>query len=109
MKMFMEINPRLFDECSHEYNERQNSAEHRERERQSRWEKLAAQARDRKNGIPAPAPAPSAASAEISVHLDDVDALTQDSQKRLNALKLDESSSSKDRRGVPTTVSSIDL
>ena len=36
MKMFMEINPQLFDECSHEYNERMNSAEEREKARLSR-------------------------------------------------------------------------
>ncbi|KAI9933112.1 hypothetical protein ASPWEDRAFT_174274 [Aspergillus wentii DTO 134E9] len=95
MKMFMEINPQLFDECSHEYNERQNSAEEREQARQDRWTKLAEQAKDRRNGVPAPAPP----AADVS---DDVDALTQDNQNRLNALKLeDESRSPKER--LPTS------
>ena len=27
MKLFMEINPQLFDDCSHDYTEHQNNAE----------------------------------------------------------------------------------
>jgi hypothetical protein len=93
MKMFMEINPQLFDECSHEYNERQNSAEERERARKDRWEKLAVQAKERQNGVPPPPPP-----ADLSVYVDEVDSITQDSQKRLHALKLDDSGSAKERR-----------
>ncbi|KAL4867063.1 hypothetical protein BDV12DRAFT_198543 [Aspergillus spectabilis] len=94
MKMFMEINPQLFDECSHEYNERQNSADLREKARQSRWEKVAERAVQRQNGVPDGLGAPLArqsSTAEIPLQLDDIDALTQDSQKRLHSLKLDES------------------
>ncbi|GMF73853.1 unnamed protein product [Aspergillus oryzae] len=93
MKMFMEINPQLFDECSHEYNERQNSAEQRERARKERWEKLAEQAKDRQNGVPAPPPP-----ADIPVYVDEVDTITEDSQNRLQSLKLDDSGSVKERR-----------
>lgn len=93
MKMFMEINPQLFDECSHEYNERQNSAEERERSRKERWEKLAAQAKDRQNGVPPPPPP-----ADIPVYVDEVDTITEDSQNRLQSLKLDDSGSVKERR-----------
>lgn len=100
MKMFMEINPQLFDECSHEYNERQNTAEQREQARKDRWEKLAEQAKERKNGVPPP-PAPAV---DVPLQIDEVDSITQDSQKRLHALKLDETGSSKERRG--STVSS---
>ncbi|KAH8432033.1 serine/threonine-protein phosphatase 2A 56 kDa regulatory subunit delta isoform [Aspergillus melleus] len=95
MKMFMEINPQLFDECSHDYNERQNSAEQRERARQSRWEKVAERAKDRQNGI---APPPS--SVEVSAQVDEVESLTNDSQKRLHALKLDETGTPIERRAT---------
>ena len=40
MKLFMEVNPQLFDDCSHDYAESQNNAGERERSRQNRWEKL---------------------------------------------------------------------
>ncbi|KAE8154219.1 phosphatase 2A regulatory B subunit-domain-containing protein [Aspergillus avenaceus] len=99
MKMFMEINPQLFDECSHEYNERQNSAEQRERSRKEKWEKLAARAKDRQNGVPAPSPP-----ADLPVYVDEVDSIANDSQKRLHALRLDDSGPGKERRG--STVSS---
>ncbi|KAL2821854.1 protein phosphatase 2A regulatory B subunit [Aspergillus cavernicola] len=95
MKMFMEINPQLFDECSHEYNERQNGAELREKSRQSRWEKVAERAEEMQNGVIHPR---QSSSAEIPLQLDDIDAITQDSQNRLHSLKLDEPSLTKDRR-----------
>lgn len=99
MKLFMEINPQLFDDCSHEYNEQQNSAEQREKARQHRWEQLAEQAKLRKQGLlPSPAKA-SAPAADTTPHADDIDPITHDSQKRLNALKLqDESSPGKERK-----------
>lgn len=95
MKMFMEINPQLFDECSHEYNERQNSADLREQARQNRWERIAEQAVQRRNGAPLPA---NSSTAEIPLQLDDVDSLTQESQKRLHALKLEEPAPVKERK-----------
>ncbi|KAL2851079.1 phosphatase 2A regulatory B subunit-domain-containing protein [Aspergillus pseudoustus] len=95
MKMFMEINPQLFDECSHEYNERQNSAELREKARLSRWAKVTEKAAQRQNGVARPR---GSSSAEIPLQLDDIDAITQDSQNRLSSLKLDESSPA---RGAP--------
>ncbi|KAE8354212.1 transcription-associated protein [Aspergillus coremiiformis] len=105
MKMFMEINPQLFDECSHDYNERQNSAEQRERARKERWEKLAAQAKDRQNGVPPPPPP-----VDVPVFVDEVDSITQDSQLRLHALKLDDPGSGKERRRVsPTMERNIDI
>lgn len=100
--MFMEINPQLFDECSHDYNERQNSADQRERARQSRWDKVAERAKDRQNGI---APPPMSSSAEVPVQVDEVDSLTNDSQKRLHNLKLDESGAPPERRATGGSVS----
>ncbi|KAI9822660.1 MAG: Serine/threonine-protein phosphatase 2A 56 kDa regulatory subunit delta isoform [Pycnora praestabilis] len=103
MKLFMEINPQLFDDCSHDYTEMQNSAEQRQQARQSKWDKLAQQAKQKQNGkIPAViAPSTSSLGSKINspMRLDDIDPLTQDSQKRLDALKLqDESYPGRDRR-----------
>ena len=84
MKLFMEINPQLFDDCSHDYNELQNSADKREEARKAKWDKLDEQASKMKNGMGALPPRPKL----------DNDA-TQDSQQRLDALKLhDETGSS---------------
>jgi len=89
MKLFMEINPQLFDECSHDYNELQNSAPQREKARQAKWDKLAETAKKMKTGAAAP---PKAASIEEESETD----TAQDNQERLDALKLhDESASTK--------------
>jgi serine/threonine-protein phosphatase 2A regulatory subunit B' len=93
MKLFMEINPQLFDECSHDYNELQNTAGQREKAREAKWAKLTEQADRMKKGLAKPPTAPSIK------EVDESDA-AQDNQERLNALKLDESSASK-----PTSVS----
>lgn len=91
MKLFMEINPTLFDDCSHEYTELQNSAESREQTRQAKWEKLAAQAQQNRTSKP---PVPPKY---------DLDPITQDSQKRLDALKLDEAHAAKDSAEKPSS------
>lgn len=86
MKLFMEINPRLFDDCSAEYTEHQNNASNREQSRQDKWKKLQEQADRRRNSTPSKS---------------ETDNLTQDSQKRLDALKLqDEASASKEASSV---------
>jgi serine/threonine-protein phosphatase 2A regulatory subunit B' len=82
MKLFMEINPQLFDDCSHDYNEHQNSADQREEARKAKWDKLNEQAAKMKSGLGQPPPRPKA----------DADA-TQDSQARLETLKLNDESS----------------
>jgi len=84
MKLFMEINPQLFDDCSHDYNELQASAESRERARKSKWDKLVEQANSVKSGPGAP----TAATGRGTSVKNEPDSLTQDSQKRLDALKL---------------------
>jgi Protein phosphatase 2A regulatory B subunit (B56 family) len=81
MKLFMEINPQLFDDCSHDYTELQNSAEKREQSRQSKWDRLAEQANKMKGGLDAPVVKTAHAKQET-------DSMTQDSQQRLDALKL---------------------
>ena len=82
MKLFMEINPQLFDDCSHDYTELQNSAETREQARKNKWDRLSEQANRMKSGLGAPASANAPSSKFES------DTMTQDSQKRLDALKL---------------------
>jgi serine/threonine-protein phosphatase 2A regulatory subunit B' len=97
MKLFMEINPQLFDDCSHEYTEMQNSAEQRKQTRQSKWDKIAEQAKRRASTADNPSSGTNGRATNATDS--DMDPITQDSQKRLNALKLqDESNVSKDRR-----------
>jgi serine/threonine-protein phosphatase 2A regulatory subunit B' len=50
MKLFMEINPQLFDDCSHEYTEQQNSASAREAMRERKWAVITEQASRRRSG-----------------------------------------------------------
>lgn len=52
MKLFMEVNPQLFDECSHEYTETQNNADQRLQARQAKWDRLADLAQKMKSGLP---------------------------------------------------------
>lgn len=80
MKLFMEINPQLFDDCSHDYNELQNNADQRENTRKAKWDRLQQQADKMKAGLNG------AGGLKIKP---DTDA-TQDSQQRLDALKLND-------------------
>lgn len=50
MKLFMEVDPQLFDDCSHEYTESQNNADQRSLKRQHKWDQIAQQAKARQNG-----------------------------------------------------------
>jgi len=93
MKLFMEVNPQLFDDCSHDYAESQNNASQREQSRQDRWDKLAKLAEDRQNGK-LPKPAPSTAAATSPMRVDDSDPL---SQGRLENLRLQDDAT-RDRR-----------
>jgi serine/threonine-protein phosphatase 2A regulatory subunit B' len=88
MKLFMEVNPQLFDDCSHDYAEAQNQAGERQQTRQSRWDELARIAEARKNGtLEAKAPA-HGSKVTSPLRADDGDPLSQDSQRRLEALRL---------------------
>ena len=93
MKLFMEINPQLFDDCSHDYTELQNSAESREKARQNKWDRLAQQANKMKAGL--------AASGRPNAKFE-TDTMTQDSQQRLDALKLHDEAAAANK---PSTVS----
>src|SRR5690349_8964941 len=90
MKLFMEINPQLFDDCSHEYTEQQNTASAREALRERKWAAITEQANRRKsvNGSATASTAPATRAAPNPLpRLEEVDG-TEDNQKRLDSLKL---------------------
>ena len=89
MKLFMEINPQLFDDCSHDYTEHQNNAEAREAARAHKWKQLEDQA-NMTNGVRSSVPisAPVRAKITTPLRIDEVDPMTEDNQKRLDSLKL---------------------
>ncbi|GAO16962.1 hypothetical protein UVI_02044470 [Ustilaginoidea virens] len=92
MKLFMEINPQLFDDCSHDYTEQQNSAAEREALRERKWAALAEKADQRRASAGAgDAPARPQAGRVLS-RVDEVDPATEDNQKRLDSLKLQDAS-----------------
>lgn len=78
MKLFMEINPQLFDDCSHDYNEHQNNADKREQARKDKWTKLQTQADKMKQGL-----------RPVPVGTSDA---TQDTAQGLDALKINDES-----------------
>lgn len=92
MKLFMEINPQLFDDCSHDYTEHQNNAEAREQARQAKWKALAEQAKRAKaNGAArsnSSITPPARTKISPPMRIDEVDSSTEDNQKRLDSLKL---------------------
>lgn len=53
MKLFMEVNPSLFDECSNQYREEEENKVQAQRERDARWDRLKMLADQRQNGQPA--------------------------------------------------------
>lgn len=89
MKLFMEINPQLFDDCSHDYTEHQNTAEAREQARENKWKALAEQAKAHKtNGsVRGGISSPSRTKA-TPARSDEMDPLAEENQKRLDSLKL---------------------
>lgn len=90
MKLFMEINPQLFDDCSHDYTEHQNNAEAREQARENKWKALTEQAnRSKANGNIRSTPLSSPrAKVSVPLRIEEVDPVTEENQKRLNSLKL---------------------
>ncbi|KAG6356665.1 hypothetical protein INS49_014539 [Diaporthe citri] len=78
MKLFMEINPQLFDDCSQEYTEQQNSAPAREKQRERKWAAIQDLANKQKaNG-----------SAALQDEQTEETDGTEDNQKRLDSLNL---------------------
>lgn len=53
MKLFMEVNPTLFDECSNQYRDEEDQSYKRQQARDARWarlKELAQERQDAKNG-----------------------------------------------------------
>ena len=102
MKLFMEINPQLFDDCSHNYTETQSNAEAREAHRQYKWEHISKLAKFNKqqNGGSDAVQSSNAQAISINTNrgvnvpsrIDEGEMLTRDSQKRLDALRLQDES-----------------
>ena len=92
MKLFMEINPQLFDDCSHDYTEHQNSAPEREATRMRKWDELKEKAERQRatNGV---SDGPTKTQVTSMPRLDEMDPATEDNQKRLDSLKLQDGSS----------------
>ncbi len=89
MKLFMEINPQLFDDCSHEYTEQQNTAAEREALRERKWAALGERAdQQRASNKNAATEVPPRAQASSLTRVDEVDPVSEDNQKRLDSLKL---------------------
>lgn len=89
MKLFMEINPQLFDDCSHEYTEQQNNAAAREAMRERKWAAIRDLAAQRKSN--------GSATNGAAGSIDEADSVTEDNQKRLDSLNLGEAER-RDRR-----------
>ena len=94
MKLFMEFNPQLFDECSHDYTEMQNTADQRQQARQNKWNIIAEQAKRAQANSKVPASrsgvvtSPKGLNVGSPMRVDQVDPMTHDSQQRLDALRL---------------------
>ncbi|KAL1589773.1 hypothetical protein WHR41_01551 [Cladosporium halotolerans] len=89
MKLFMEVNPQLFDDCSHEYTEQQNNLESEKATRKAKWDRLSALADSMKQNGHSAAPAvraPGAAATGGRSAARDQDG--DDSQQRMERLRL---------------------
>lgn len=103
MKLFMEINPQLFDDCSHEYNEIQEGAQSRQQKRDLKWKALEEAAKRAQTGGKGSAGSKSRlqASPKVSkigspMRIDEVDPMTQESQRRLDSLRLSDEAKLRD-------------
>ncbi|KAH0565407.1 Serine/threonine-protein phosphatase 2A 56 kDa regulatory subunit delta isoform [Trichoglossum hirsutum] len=104
MKLFMEINPQLFDDCSHEYNQIQEGAAQRQLDRDKTWRIIEEQAKRSRlvatkgSNSRTPASQPKLSKIGATMRVDEVDPITQDSQKRLDALKIQDEANARDYR-----------
>ena len=97
MKLFMEINPQLFDDCSHEYTEQQNNAASREAQRERKWAVITEQAQKRKSNGTATNGSSANPGKASGGSLPRLDEDTEDNQKRLDSLKLQDGDRSQRR------------
>lgn len=108
MKLFMEINPQLFDDCSHEYTEQQNTAASREQTRQRKWASLEEQAsrRNSLNGGSTPSDGPDRFHVKPMPRLEELDP-ADENQKRLDSLKLQDGDRNTRRPGAHERQNSV--
>lgn len=89
MKLFMEVNPQLFDECSHDYTETQNNAEAVKASRQAKWDRLTQLAESMKQNGHAPATSRAPGSySKSSVKAPAAIAEDEESRARMEQLRL---------------------
>jgi serine/threonine-protein phosphatase 2A regulatory subunit B' len=96
-----EVNPQLFDECSHEYTQQQGALQEKQAFRKQRWDRLEALAAARKAQPNHPAPL---AAAPPAVPRDEGDPL--ENQRRMEALRLQDDTH---RTTAPVGVLSLSL
>lgn len=97
MKLFMEVNPQLFDDCSHEYTEHENNKKAIEASRQAKWDHIAQLAEARKaarsgqqNGHHGATRPPGYAGAKTVTTSPGIQEEEEDSAGRLERLRLGE-------------------
>jgi serine/threonine-protein phosphatase 2A regulatory subunit B' len=111
MKLFMEVNPQLFDDCSHDYAEQQNQVREKQQARSSRWSKLEELAKDNGNTngrIPPPLATTTGQGTKVlstAARTEDVDPLSQE-RRNLEAMRLQDDVS-KDKRSKEAAPSSV--
>ena len=101
MKLFMEINPQLFDECSDHYRESEANAAQTLQNRKDKWSALADIARRKSNSDVSTLPLTDRAGRKfdptvVGGKISEEDPITQDSQKRLDALRLQDEAVGRD-------------
>lgn len=97
MKLFMEVNPQLFDDCSHDYAEQQNQVRERQQARSAKWSKLEELAKGLNGRIPPPLATTTGQGTKItSPRAEDGDPLSQE-RRNLEAMRLQDDVA-KDRR-----------
>ncbi len=101
MKLFMEINPQLFDECSDHYRENEAAAAQTLQNRLEKWHQVKILADQHRPGrVPENPPLTDRRGNKVNLPVRiDEDSMTQDSQQRLDALRLqDETAGGRDGR-----------
>ena len=93
MKLFMEINPTLFDECSADYAALQKTADQRQAVRKQKWDRIEELAQRNSQQFPN---GTNSTKVVPPPKIDEIDPAAQDNQERLDALKLQDDGVSKD-------------
>ena len=105
MKLFMEINPQLFDDCSDQYRESEANAAQTLQSRKDKWSAVVDRARRNSNGNVTIPPLTDRAGKKLDPsmlggQINEEDPITQDSQQRLDALRLQDEGVARDARKI---------